>query len=521
MSSEEQAVPLAVSGGAGGTQAVTTDLTAAAVIVDTCAGLLSECSLRLRIAHASLLFAQTQAVPTVWDDVNRAKTAVEDARYGVDSCEALDAALTDCAEGLRVVAAGYEEAERAASAGLSLWGAAGRYFGDILGAQLWVGRVLAAGAWKTTPLGALGTITGKDRVGSALMPDRAPAVTGVVNRATVTGVLGLTRTPVGTPPIWGLSAALGGPSMYDAAATGLRGVFEAGEYWAGEPRMEGVEFAEPVAGPSELAGFESMMGNLGEVSSSPHGEIAYDVYGEGADASVFVYIPGTEDHGLSDGATGDWHGNFTQMTTDDFSKVDNLNDLSQLVANALLEAGLPPDAPITLVGHSQGAAAAASVAACEEVTSQLNITNMVLVGSPHGDVPNNPDVDTVVIANVQDPVPGSDGLPDNAAPNVTYVNADLRASSDPDIAALGDGPISAHGIETYRHVGASMDLEAASSVVAAREALTKSTAGRQATRTYARPTFEAPQEPRPQPNVEPRPGPSIGPTVSPSTPSSR
>lgn len=504
MTRENDPIPLDISGGAGGTQAITTDLTAAATILDRCAAHIEECAVELTTAHNLLYTARAQATGAPADDVSRATDAVEASRFGVDSTNLLAAAVEQCGEDLRTVAEQYENAESEASQSVSAGSSFGRFLTSVADFATWNTRLAAGIGWKMSPIGLATAPVGKDVVGDYVMPDGLPSMTGVITGERVASGLGTLRSPVVGPPVHLADPLTGQDGVYGAGASVLTGALGAAEWVAGEPRVTGVERVETSEVVAALDGFEDLAHNLHIVSTSPHGTIAYDVYGNGDEAVVVVYIPGTEDNGFSDGNPFDWHGNGEQITMDGGDAIADLNDSGQFVAQTLLGADIPEGASVVLVGHSQGGGIAESLAACEEVTDQLHITDVATFGSSTA-LEEADGVQYLSVANVTDPVPGLDGQKDTPSTNRITVQADLAGSDNPDAVAASKGLISSHALGTYALVGASIDASRSGSLQAARERLVTSVAGKTATRTYAAPTFESAREPAPLPQAEPTP----------------
>ncbi|WP_049759025.1 lipase family protein [Renibacterium salmoninarum] len=89
-----------------------------------------------------------------------------------------------------------------------------------------------------------------------------------------------------------------------------------------------------------------------------------------------VNIPGTEDWGASGGSNGrDMTGNLKIIS-------GQLSTGSEEVLLAMRKAGIRPDDPVMLVGHSQGGMIAGNLASDPAVLKQFNVTNLIAVGSP-------------------------------------------------------------------------------------------------------------------------------------------
>ena len=134
--------------------------------------------------------------------------------------------------------------------------------------------------------------------------------------------------------------------------------------------------------------------------------------------------------------------------------------IAEAMRQAMRTAGADPDAPVMLVGHSQGGMVAAQAAADSDALG-LNITHVVTAGSPIGlaDIPD--DVQVLSLENGHDIVPHLDGAENAGSADLTTVTfgdqdgsvtahhelsaghaaaADaVDASTDPSLTAFTDG----------------------------------------------------------------------------------
>lgn len=126
---------------------------------------------------------------------------------------------------------------------------------------------------------------------------------------------------------------------------------------------------------------------------------------------------------------------------------------------ALADAGVRPDVPVLLVGHSEGGIVAVNAARDAAASGRFRITHIVTAGSPVGTLaatlPST--VQLLALENTADIVPGLDGVPNPDRVNVTTVrvdeqrgsigaNHDLEQSYEPEAVAAqtaGNGSIDA------------------------------------------------------------------------------
>ncbi|HEY0903725.1 MAG TPA: alpha/beta hydrolase [Marmoricola sp.] len=143
-----------------------------------------------------------------------------------------------------------------------------------------------------------------------------------------------------------------------------------------------------------------------------------------------VYLPGTKAFDGPLPAGGPWpdaleDSGVVQNLGTNFAAVGGQdNAYVEAVIRALHEAGVPPDAPIALYGHSQGGIIAARVA--EAVTASgsptpYHVTNVVTAGSPVDHIHLPSSVQVLSLVNESDIVPRLDGEPYGDVANHTTI----------------------------------------------------------------------------------------------------
>ncbi|MDQ0707612.1 hypothetical protein QFZ52_000264 [Arthrobacter woluwensis] len=123
---------------------------------------------------------------------------------------------------------------------------------------------------------------------------------------------------------------------------------------------------------------------------------------DGKGPAYIVSIPGTQPwNPLSGSTANDVTGNLTSIANGESTAGGS-------VELALEKAGVPQDAPVLLVGHSQGGIIAANLASDRDFTDKYNVTNVITYGSPVDTirVPNS--IDTLAIQGSGDAVPRTD-----------------------------------------------------------------------------------------------------------------
>jgi len=172
--------------------------------------------------------------------------------------------------------------------------------------------------------------------------------------------------------------------------------------------------------------------------------------GDGLPPSYIVQIPGTQ---VWDPHRGD---NPVDVTTNvHLMSQAGQTQMEAAVIRAMEAAGIPPDAPIMLTGHSQGGITAASLASSADFQDRYpGLQSVVTAGSPIGnfDIPDN--VQVMSLEHTQDVVPMLDGNANPDQPNWTTIVRNLQD---------GDAPIqtpslgAAHDLDNYADTGALAD----------------------------------------------------------------
>jgi hypothetical protein len=122
----------------------------------------------------------------------------------------------------------------------------------------------------------------------------------------------------------------------------------------------------------------------------------------GEPPAYIVSIPGTT-RWMPDGAA-----NPADLTGNLELAGGNLSTAAEAVQLAMVQAGIPEDAPVMLSGHSQGGMIAAALASDAGFTGRFNVTNLVTFGSPVDSTPVPPSIDVLALQHAGDPVPKVD-----------------------------------------------------------------------------------------------------------------
>lgn len=133
------------------------------------------------------------------------------------------------------------------------------------------------------------------------------------------------------------------------------------------------------------------------------------------------------------------------------------------VLAAMSDAGIEPDEPVAIAGHSQGGLVAASVAA----SGEYDVDTVVTFGAPSAQVPVVDGVTTVAVEHSDDLVPALAGS-EPVADDRTVVSRDTLSRNQ-----QGDSLFSAHSIEEYERTASLMDVSDDRRLVELRDALAR------------------------------------------------
>lgn len=170
----------------------------------------------------------------------------------------------------------------------------------------------------------------------------------------------------------------------------------------------------------------------------------------GADASVayIVQLPGTDDF-LEEHSIRNLGANLSLIAGDSTA-------YGEAIRQAMKIAGVPHDAPVLLVGHSQGGMQAAALAGDPDF--DYDVTHVVTAGAPIATscVPEH--VQVLSLENTGDLVPLLDGAANPSVASHTTVQADVHTGS------LGAAPGQNHSLSTYSQIAAAVDASSDPSV---------------------------------------------------------
>lgn len=228
----------------------------------------------------------------------------------------------------------------------------------------------------------------------------------------------------------------------------LGGLFED----TGVQVTEGGEQSRDLTAPRDIYEF---IHNLNETNSGANGEIDIVRIGEGEDARYIVNLPGTDTFPPGGPDVRDGLANLQLIGGQETAYARGIRE-------AMEQAGIPPGAPVALVGHSQGGMTAVHLANDSSFTDRFNVQHVITAGAPTAQVPDLPDnIQTLSLENTGDLVPLTDGEDNPDQPNRTTVRFDHPTGS------VGEN----HGLVTYEEGGRLVDASDDPSLVETRERL--------------------------------------------------
>lgn len=179
--------------------------------------------------------------------------------------------------------------------------------------------------------------------------------------------------------------------------------------------------------PAGMAQFARRLGELNKRSQQLQGQVTEIEKITGADGKerYVVLIPGTSADQLADPTNPANHISNMQMMSGITS------DAERSVIAAMEAAGIPPGAPVTFIGHSQGGLVASRLATDPQIQEQYRLDFVLTFGSPTGLAQLPDDLPSLHLEEMDDIVPALDGSANAASKNhvtVTFADEGLMQS---------------------------------------------------------------------------------------------
>ncbi|GEM_PF-1045019 len=222
-------------------------------------------------------------------------------------------------------------------------------------------------------------------------------------------------------------------------------VLDDGTGTAGPPKSLG-----SVPPPTQLADLVNEV-SAADAAKGTDSNVRVTTVDHGGQKAYIVSVPGTSDWNPATGnRTLDLTGNLVAV------RGTSPSAAMQGVEQAMANAGIPPGAPVMLVGHSQGGIITSQLVSDPAFMSKYNVTNMMTYGSPI-DTANIPSsVNTLALQHTTDLVPRLDlggttllGTQHNPGSSVTTVTLDNVA----DVTDLGGQHAGAGYARSLEHPG--------------------------------------------------------------------
>ena len=172
---------------------------------------------------------------------------------------------------------------------------------------------------------------------------------------------------------------------------------------------EGEQMDRPLGTASDVIRYSDSLKAEDDDASSGVVSVVRTTHADGTN-SWMVVVPGTTDWGLG-------NTNPQDLLTNLQSVAGAPNDLESAVVTAMRRAGIGPDDPVGIYGHSQGAIVAANIAADPTINERYNVTTLLTAGSPVGGIDLPDSVSALHLENGGDAVPSLDAAPNPSSPH--------------------------------------------------------------------------------------------------------
>ena len=421
-----------VEGGAGSIDATYDDIDRLGELYATAGGRLAQAGWddKFEAADADLL-ASAVLSP---DTFAAAEAAILDATYGPRGLVARAGMLeaqSFCFGAVVEIYRGADEARHAALEALSY--GLGYTVGQQLPTLVLAGGLAFGGLYLVDP--ELAGMTDDELV--AFLEDHPEVVETLVNGGG--GLLdGMSANPLTGPVMAALG--LGGFHPDAGSAADDLGELLFGDY---EGDLDD-DYTGPVFDHEPPRDVEDLIEDLGTTAAGdvPDGVISIQAVTDAdGTTSYIVQLPGTDDF-MSDHAIRNMGSNLNLIAGDDTAYGD-------AIGQAMRAAGVDREAPVMLVGHSQGGMQAAALAADPDFG--YDVTHVVTAGAPVATSGVPDDVTVLSLENTGDLVPLLDGEPNPATAHHTTVQADVHSGS------FGAHDGQNHAVDTYESIAKSVD----------------------------------------------------------------
>lgn len=207
---------------------------------------------------------------------------------------------------------------------------------------------------------------------------------------------GLTITPRGGAPVRVATSPADPLGLGGAAAVGA-------------PPPGDAEETEALGGPADVIRYSDRVQAGRKDDSTGVISVLRTDHADGTTSWVVV-VPGTADWGLG--------GPNPQDLLTNFQAVSGMpTDMETAVVAAMQQAGVGPNDPVGLYGHSQGGIVVTRLAGDPGVNEHYNVTTLLTAGSPVGGIDLPDSVSALHLENGSDAVPSLDAAPNPSSPH--------------------------------------------------------------------------------------------------------
>ena len=218
---------------------------------------------------------------------------------------------------------------------------------------------------------------------------------------------GLTITPRGGAPVRVATSSADPLGLGGAAA-------------AVAPPPGDAEKTEALGGPADVIRYSDRVQAGRKDDSTGVISVLRTDHADGT-TSWIVVVPGTADWGLG--------GPNPQDLLTNFQAVAGMpSDMETAVVAAMQQAGVGPNDPVGLYGHSQGGIVVTRLAGDPGVAEHYNVTTLLTAGSPVGGIDLPDSVSALHLENGGDAVPALDATPNPGSPHRITVSVNTTGS---------------------------------------------------------------------------------------------
>lgn len=464
-------------GGVAGHAAFTEDLRLAVSSIEQAADLVAEATTQVRTQHRRL----EQTIPGLGDaEIPRlarlAEGAVERVVTGATGTARVGDDVRDIARRLVATVAAMERAEQAAFRRVSMGGRLVEGVKDAVGLARYALQMQMVAAEAVIPDGIQGPWL--DSIARAVAPTEMPDTTALLHSG----------------PIDALGSLMP-DGLFRAAALLLAARMRAEELMLGFGTQWGVEPTGVLADRPVPQSGADLLRTVQATEELMDGSVTIQrVEGPEGEAWI-VSIPGTQEWIPGPNA---FDGPGAVQAAGRHASL-----AMETIVAAMEAAGIPPGAPVMLVGHSQGAYLAMALASSPAFTDRFAVSHVVTsgAGNARADIP--PHIQTLHVEHPEDIVVGTDMAPPEDRPNQTTFRHDISHSSNPELRAMGQTILGAHHLDGYIATMELAESGVSTSVDHFMETASPFLTGETATTTAYRPVDLVPKEVKPMQEARP------------------